>query len=84
MQLIRLLGFLTVFSVTGLACAANTVMLNCTGTLHSKETDFKDKPISPGSLFIDFDRKIVSGAFGTFSITAVTNASAVSQLALAG
>ena len=64
MKLPRLLGFLAAFSIPGLAYAANTITLNCTGTLWSKDTDFKDKPIPPTSLFIDFDRKTVTGDLG--------------------
>jgi hypothetical protein len=71
MKLPRLLGFLAAFSIPGLAYAANTITLNCTGTLWSKDTDFKDKPIPPTSLFID--GKTVTGGFGDFSVTGVTN-----------
>lgn len=68
-----LLSFAVLVSVAGLACAANTITLNCTGTLWSEATDFKDKSIPPQSLFINFDRKTVTGGFGDFSITGVTS-----------
>jgi hypothetical protein len=60
--------------VVGLAFAADKIILSCTqGTFWSKTTNFEAKAIPAQSLVIDFDRKTVTGSFGDFSITSITD-----------
>lgn len=69
------LSFAILASAADLAHGAEKISLSCSGTFASKETRFKNTPSLNQSLVIDFDRGIVTGSLGDYTIFKVSETS---------